>query len=105
MQDFGGFSLPMLNWTNLISRLSKEWRSKNLDTLSWKFCLAVTVYSLWDERNSRLHEQSPNDVNQITKKIVDMVKLKLSSVKTVHDSLENRDTARRWNLPNSIFAN
>ena len=104
MQVNGGFHLPQLNWTNLISRLAREWKNKNLAKLSWKLYLAVTVYNIWVERNSRLHNLSTNGVIQITEKIIDMVKLKLSSLRAVHDSLENRATAMRWNLPTSIFA-
>ena len=103
VQRVGGFSLPRLNWKDLISRLSKDWISSNLATISWKLCLAVTVYNVWAERNSRLHGQEHNDVVQITWKIVDLVKLKLSSLKSLKETAQNRDVARRWNLPNSIF--
>ena len=94
----------MLSWSNLISKLAKEWRHKNLATISWKLCLSVTVYNIWAERNTRLHAHKSSGVNLITKRIRDMVQLKLSTLRAVQDSADNRVTARRWNLPSTIFA-
>ena len=99
----GGFNIPKLNWGNLIETMASDWRNKNLGTISWKLCLSITVYCIWAERNARLHNNIATGFLQITRKIRELVQLKLTTLKAVQDSPENRDTARKWNLPLRIF--
>ena len=100
----GGINVPKMCWSSLIIKLARDWRNKNLVSTSWKLCLSVTVYNIWYERNTRLHAHKSSDVNTITRKIRETVQLKLSTLSGIKNSAENREIARRWNLPSSIFA-
>ena len=105
VQVKGGFQVPELNWQNLIRWLSGNWKIKNLTMISWKICLAATVYIIWLERNHRLYNRLTNSVNQILDRILEMVKMKLSTLKGICDTIENRNMAVRWHLPSTVFGN
>ena len=83
--------------------MAREWKDNNLVTLSWKLSIAGTVYSVWFERNLILHYSKDNSITQISDKIIEMVKLRLSMLKGIQDNPGNRATQLRWNLPLSIF--
>ena len=98
----GNFSTPQLQWSSLIEWISREWKHKDLTMLSRKLCLAVTVYNIWHERNFRTHNNGHCAI-QIKEKIIDHVKQKMSMLKGVQDTIQNRRTSMKWNLPSSIF--
>ena len=93
---------PDLNWQSMISWLSHDWKPQNLRTLSWRLSFALTVYSIWMERNSRLHNGSPLSVQTIKEKIIDMARMKMASLKGVRESSMNKEVALEWNL-STIF--
>ena len=99
-----GFQSLDINWRYLVSRFSQEWKMKNFKTICWKLCLASTVFNIWKERNSRLHNGTANNANIVRDKIEDMVRMKLASFKGVKDTQENRELALVWNLPTKIFS-
>ena len=103
VQSKCGIHVLQRSWTNTIEWLSMEWKIDNLTYQSWKLSLAVTVYNIWLERNSRLHCQKANGEIQITEKIYEMIIMKLSSLKGLPESTNNRRVATTWNLPVSIF--
>ena len=103
IQHQDGFSTPSIDWSHLIGWMSKEWKGSSLQTVSWKLSLAASVYNIWLELNSRLHNSRANNVAWITGKIIYMVKLRLSVLKGFQDTVDNRATQSRWNLPPSIF--
>ena len=103
VQIKGNFDTPQINWNSLIRWLSREWRINNLKHISWRLCLASTVYHIWAERNDRLHRQNISNASRISEKIIQMVMMKLTTLKGVVNSQENRDIALRWNLPAMIF--
>ena len=90
VQNKCGICIPQASWVDTISWIARNWITNNLTTLSWKLCFTITVYSLWIERNTRLHQNRANGVQFISEKIIDMVRMKLSSLKDVYDSNENR---------------
>ena len=92
VQNTCGLYIPNLNWTNLIGWLVREWTVSNLQTISRKLLLAGTVYNIWFERNLRLHSSGSNSVPQITDKILELVKMKLSILKGFQDTAGNRAT-------------
>ena len=103
VQNKGVFNVPAQNWFNMIEWISTEWRNDNLTHQSWKLSLAVTVYIIWQERNSRLHGKPANGITHIIEKIFELIRIKLSSLKGLPTSSANRGTAAIWNLPDSIF--
>ena len=98
-----GITTPVTDWPDLISWCSKKWTHTDIISSSWKLCLAATVYQIWHERNHRLHNGSTNTILQIRDKIFDMVRLKLSVLRKVPDTPDNKGLAAIWNLPSSIF--
>ena len=94
---------PSLGWNDLIAWLAQEWRGSSFQLYIWKLCLAGTVYTIWQERNSRLHHNRPRNASQICDHITWMLRSKLSSLKGIPDIAVNRRSQLRWNLPESIF--
>ena len=95
---------PEQTWHSLISWLSNAWRTKNLRTLSWNLSFATTVYHIWMERNSRFYNGVSLSVLRIGERILDMVKMKMASLKGVRDTIENKEMALEWNLSSRIFS-
>ena len=100
----GGFYTPNVQWGNLVTWLSSNWKGKSLLVKSWKLCLAISVYHLWKERNSRLHSQRSLIVHEKEAVITEEVRIKLASLKNIQDLPQNRAIQNAWRLPDSIFA-
>ena len=99
-----GFAVPSLSWNNLVSWITQKWKGNNLCMDIWRLSLAGTVYQIWSERNFRLHNNRANNLTHIYESIIGMVRLKLSSLKGIQDSADNRCLQLQWNLPASIFS-
>ena len=68
-----------------------------------KLCLASTVYAIWAERNNRYHSHTSRDVNSIVANILELVRLKLSTLSKVKNNLVNQSAKEAWGLSDSIF--
>ena len=98
-----GIDVPHLDWTSLVDWMSRRWKNSTLSTIAWKLSLANTVYYLWHERNHRLHTGQTNNIPRILENIIGTVKWKLSLMKGVRDTEDNRATQVRWDLPQTIY--
>ena len=90
-----GIVIPPFDWNDLVVWLSQRWKANNLSTIAWKLSLPSTVYNIWHERNFRLHNAQSNNITQILEKIIGTVKWKLSLLKGVRDTEDNRATQLR----------
>ena len=91
------------DWKDCIALMVTHCKGKSLSTLVRKLSLSASVYLIWAERNSRLHDNNLKDANSVLWEISDLIRLRLSSVTNLPDSEENRSIQTTWNLPDSIF--
>ena len=103
IQNYGGFSTPILPWKDLIEWVATNWRGNTLSVQIKKISLAASVYHLWMERNNRLHSNSYKRTSEISCSITWMVREHLSSLRGVKNSPANRQQRQIWNLPETIF--
>ena len=96
--------VPHLPWDALIAWLSSNWTGSSLSCRIHKLCLAATISSIWQERNIILHENRCQTAGNITHKILETVRLRLSSYKSVQNNELNRKLQHDWALPDSIYA-
>ena len=99
----GGFHIPSLPWQELISWMSSNWRGNSFVNITKKMCLAISVYYIWKERNTRFHTNSTSTYDEILSTIVEHIRLKLSTFKNVKDNISNRQCQSCWNLSDKIF--
>ena len=103
IQHICGIQTPSHSWTNLIKWAAQKWQDSSFPTMIQKLSLVATVYYIWYERNERYHHNNNNSVITIVERIVELVKLKLSTIRRVLDYTGNRNNQVRWNLPDTIF--
>ena len=92
-----------MNWEDYIAWLSGQWKGNSLMVTIRKLCLASTVYTIWVERNSRYHNNNFRGTNSIIATILELVRLKLSTLSKVKDNAFNQSIQQDWGIPPSIF--
>lgn len=64
---------------------------------------SATIYCLWQERNSRLHNKGLATTSKVIRSIEEMVRGKSSYWKKYRRSYSNWMTCNLWGLPNSLL--
>ena len=77
---------------------------KSLITTVQKLCFATGVYLIWKERNRRFRENSLRQVAGVLWSITNLIRCRLSSVRGIQDTVDNRSIQAAWRLPDSIFS-
>ena len=96
-------NVPQLPWEDLIEWLSSNWKGTTLFVRILKLSLYSTVYSIWQERNTRLHENRSRNAETITQMILGTVRMRLSTYNKVENNELNRKLQQDWELPDSIY--
>ena len=99
----GNFYAPTVPWQEMVSWMVTHWQGNSLSTTIKKLCLAITVYQIWKERNSRFHTNSVTSTEEIYFSILEQVRLKLSTLTRVEDNQQNRTLQILWSLSDRIF--
>ena len=98
----GAFHVPTLAWTNFLSWLSVSWKGNSFGMQTRKLCLSVTIYHIWKERNSRLHENGPKGRRRSSPLSLSKLGWR-STYKKVKDKPMNWSIQAICNLPEHIF--
>lgn len=69
-----------VDWSELIAIVSKSWLTP-IKTFILRYTLQTTLYTIWWERNARIHREKPRDMKSLTKIVDKNVRLKLLSLK------------------------
>ena len=94
---------PSLPWKELVSWMTLQWNSNTFSTITKKLSIAIIVYQIWKERNSRFHTNSLRTTEEVYYAISEQVRLKLTTFRRVQDSQTNRFLQTIWSLPDCIF--
>ena len=92
------------SWQDCISQMVTLCKGKSLLNTVRKLCFATGVYLIWEERNKRLHENSLREAKVVFWYTTESIRCRLSAVRGIKDSVENRGIQTLWRLPDSIFA-
>ena len=99
----GNFYTPNIPWKELVSWMATHWQGNSFSTTIKKLCLAITVYQIWKERNSRFHTNSVHTTEDLFCSISEQIRLKLSTFNHVEGNHQNRINQTLWSLSNRIF--
>ena len=80
-----------------------QWGTNTFATVSKKLSIAITVYQIWKERNTRFHTDSQRTTEETFYAISEQIRLKLATLRRVEDNHRNRGIQHSWNLPDCIF--
>ena len=92
-----------LIWKECCLQMVNHCKDKSLSSIIRKLSLAVSVYYIWQERNSRFNENSFRGAMEVIWIIIDTICIRLSSLTGFPDNAENRGIQASWNLPDRIF--
>jgi len=98
-----GLTPLQMSWGGQIEWMASHWKGNSLSIIIYKLSLAASVYSIWTERNHRLHANGCRDVGTITSSILDLLRCKLSTFRRVKDTRTNRMIQQKWGLQDHIF--
>ena len=78
-------------------------KGKSFCSITKRIAWGATIYHLWRQRNSRIHENIFSLVDAIFHLVCNDVRLRISSLKKVVDNPVNRAMCERWSFPLNIL--
>ena len=95
------------------SRMPRNWeneffwvigtKGKSLSSITKRIAWGATIYHLWRQRNSRIHENIYSPADVIFHLICNDVRLRVSSLQKVDDNPTNITICERWSFPLTIL--
>ena len=85
--------------------MPRNWENEFLWVIATKgksFC-SITIYHLWRQRNSRIHENIFSPADAIFHLVCNDVRLRIYGLKKVVDNPVNRAMCERWSFPLNIL--
>ncbi|XP_024964019.1 uncharacterized protein LOC112504316 [Cynara cardunculus var. scolymus] len=65
------------SWSELVLWLSSSPINNSIWSIIHRLLLAIVIYFIWQERNNRLHSDNCRSVEQLSKQICELIKMKL----------------------------
>ena len=94
------------------SRMPRNWeneflwvittKGKSFYSITKRIAWGATIYHLWRQRNSRIHENIFSPADAIFHLICNDVRLRVSGIQKVDDNPSNRSMCERWSFPLTI---
>ena len=98
-----GVSRTPRNWENEFLWVIAN-KGKSFSSITRKIAWGATIYHLWGHRNRRIQENNYAPADTIFRLICDDVRLRISGIQKVVDSLANRSMCERWSFPINILS-
>ncbi|KAK1421767.1 hypothetical protein QVD17_24378 [Tagetes erecta] len=89
-------------WEIIVGFLNTRGNWKSTESIIDRLVVGATAYYVWQERNARIFTDIKRRPTQITKIILDTVRLKLVSMREGH-VISNWKTRKRWDLERIVF--
>ncbi|KAK1406216.1 hypothetical protein QVD17_41505 [Tagetes erecta] len=89
-------------WESIVGFLNTRGNWKSTESIIDRLVVGATAYYVWQERNARIFTDIKRRPTQITKIILDTVRLKLVSMREGH-VISNWKTRKRWDLERIVF--
>ena len=68
-------------WVDIVAWLQPIAKQNTITSIVGRLIVAASSYSVWQERNNRVHGKGDRTPEQVAKIVVDMVRLKLASIR------------------------
>lgn len=91
-------------WANEFIWAKHSLRGKSFCSIIKKLAWASTIYNIWRERNSRIHNNSFLNEEGILKIIMNDIRLKAASFECIKDNDRNRTFCNNWNISCDILS-
>ena len=91
------------SWNEWVDWMTKNHSGKKFKDIVLKLCFGMAIHSIWMERNNRFHANSFKRPNEVLHAILELIRLRLTSLRKIHDTLENRSIQTSWGIPDTIF--
>ncbi|PWA18530.1 reverse transcriptase domain, Reverse transcriptase zinc-binding domain protein [Artemisia annua] len=95
-EKVGVKSLPA-NWDDIIGRMIRMKHDRTIRSVLLRISLAACVYYIWRERNRRLFAKDKIDNKELTKNVINHIRLKLSSL-NVRKSTQTTEVSKEWEV-------
>ena len=79
-------------------------KGKSFISITKRIAWGATIYHLWRQRNSRIHENVYSSAEAIFHHICNDVRLRVSGLHKVDDNPAKRTWYERWSFPLSILS-
>ena len=90
------------NWENEFLWVIAS-KGKSLCSITKRIAWGATIYHLWRQQNSRIHENIFSPADSIFHLVCNDVRLRISGLKKVVDNPINRAMCERWSFPLNIL--
>ena len=97
----GNFNMPR-NWENEFLWVIST-KGKSFYSITTRIAWGATIYHLWRQRNSRIHENIFSPTDAIFHLICNDIRLRVSGIQKVDDNHANRSMCERWSFPLNIL--
>ncbi|GJW23739.1 hypothetical protein Tco_0034361 [Tanacetum coccineum] len=96
--------LPIVSptWTDVMGWLLPLSKHNTITSIVSRIIVAVSSYFLWKERNNHIHGKGEKKHEDVTNMIVDVVRLKIASVKFKRN-VRIEELMRTWKISNAIL--
>ncbi|GJZ35099.1 hypothetical protein Tco_0580916 [Tanacetum coccineum] len=74
-------SFASSKWSDIVNWLIPIASKNNVDSIVGRLIVATSSYFVWQERNNRIHEKGDRRPEQVTRIVVDIVRLRLASIR------------------------
>ncbi|KAF8388800.1 hypothetical protein HHK36_025480 [Tetracentron sinense] len=99
LHKHGETHIPLATWNEELDWISHNWHGRDQLAKIKRFSLSVTVYLIWQERNSRIFQHSFLPPDALIRKASDRVQLRFSGLPLASsDTCQNRDFFSAWGL-------
>lgn len=88
-------------WDDIVRCMMSQRFNKSIKSMLRRIGLAACVYYIWNERNKRMFTNEKQDVEAVTKTIVNHLRLKLSSLH-VKETIQVADVCKKWNVTMNV---
>ncbi|GJU32190.1 ribonuclease H-like domain-containing protein [Tanacetum coccineum] len=85
------------DWSTIVNGFATMKNGNSIRSMIRRLCLAASIYLIWQERNARLFKDEKRNVDDLFKNLVEIVTLRLSSLK-VKRSKEVHKIEDSWNV-------
>ncbi|GJY52321.1 reverse transcriptase zinc-binding domain-containing protein [Tanacetum coccineum] len=84
-------------WFEIVEEMSRTFNGNSINSIIRRLCLAASVYLIWQERNYRIFREERRSHVELTKAIIDVVRMRLLNLKFKRSDAVIKAQVR-WNV-------
>ncbi|GKB91388.1 RNA-directed DNA polymerase, eukaryota, reverse transcriptase zinc-binding domain protein [Tanacetum coccineum] len=84
-------------WFEIVEEMSRTFNGNSINSIIRRLCLVASVYLIWQERNYRIFREEIRSPEELTKAIIDVVRMRLLNLKLMRSDAVIKAQVR-WNV-------